>query len=327
MVAEAEAQKYVRRIANRFARRNNADAEELFQVGYVGLLKAKGTFDPSRGVPFLSYSQYRIASEIKDHLRSFVRRPHGLGQRIGDKPVEVFSYDESEAEEGSMYARVDDVKAMADKTTPEGLCDVAQAESDLRARVELLPSRLREIIRRIFWEDETLREIGEHMGLSAERIRQLKEKALQQMMSKGKEGIMGKLSQNVIDETARAIQASKTQAEVAAKLGISEQGVYFRIRSNPELERIAIERGIRRPLVKKEHPDGTYHQAPAPKPEPRPHPTPAPEAAPQGETPIPGPHHLDATAIPSFPRVDFGFQGNVTFLGVNYRVNISVGRV
>ncbi len=63
-------------------------------------------------------------------------------------------------------------------------------------------------------------------------------------------GIMA-LSENVKRDTIQAILKSKTQEEAARMLGISAQGLYFRIRNNAEIEKVAIERGMRRPAGEK----------------------------------------------------------------------------
>src|ERR1700744_5156405 len=44
-------------------------AEELMQVGYVGLLKAINNFDPDVGVSLPAYAQPCVSGEIKRHFR------------------------------------------------------------------------------------------------------------------------------------------------------------------------------------------------------------------------------------------------------------------
>ena len=58
----------VRACAQRY-RHSPESAEELMQVGYVGLLKAINNFDPSFGSNLASYAQPCIAGEIKRHFR------------------------------------------------------------------------------------------------------------------------------------------------------------------------------------------------------------------------------------------------------------------
>ena len=58
----------VRNIAARFEGRG-VDAEDLFQIGFIGLLKAIRTFDPSRACAFSTYAVPLIFGEIRRYLR------------------------------------------------------------------------------------------------------------------------------------------------------------------------------------------------------------------------------------------------------------------
>jgi RNA polymerase sigma-B factor len=50
-------------------RRSPEPAEDLMQVGYMGLMKAINNFDPSRGGNLAAYAQRCITGEIKRHFR------------------------------------------------------------------------------------------------------------------------------------------------------------------------------------------------------------------------------------------------------------------
>ncbi|MGN1207643.1 MAG: sigma-70 family RNA polymerase sigma factor [Eubacteriales bacterium] len=58
----------VRNIAARFEGRG-VDTEDLLQIGFIGLLKAIRTFDPSRACAFSTYAVPLIFGEIRRHLR------------------------------------------------------------------------------------------------------------------------------------------------------------------------------------------------------------------------------------------------------------------
>ena len=58
----------VRSCANRY-RRSPESAEDLIQVGYVGLLKAINNFDPGVGRSLAAYAQPCITGEIKRYFR------------------------------------------------------------------------------------------------------------------------------------------------------------------------------------------------------------------------------------------------------------------
>jgi RNA polymerase sigma-B factor len=70
----------VRRIARRHAVRGD-DVDDLVQEGVIGLLKAIRRFDPRRGVPFPAYASTVVDGEIRHHLRdrsSCLRLPEPL---------------------------------------------------------------------------------------------------------------------------------------------------------------------------------------------------------------------------------------------------------
>jgi len=62
--------------------------EDLRQEGFIGLAKAVDSFDPARGVKFITYATHLIQGEIRHYLRdrkTLIRRPgwlHDLMQRV-----------------------------------------------------------------------------------------------------------------------------------------------------------------------------------------------------------------------------------------------------
>ncbi len=63
---------------------------------------------------------------------------------------------------------------------------------------------------------------------------------------------MNCLSQNVIEETAKALENSKDLFDAADELDISEQGLIYRIKSYPELMDLAIRKGLYKPREKQQ---------------------------------------------------------------------------
>jgi RNA polymerase sigma-B factor len=70
----------VRTVARRHTGRGES-LDDLVQIGAIGLIKASGRFDASRGVAFATFAEPAIDGEIRRHLRdrsSSVRIPRGL---------------------------------------------------------------------------------------------------------------------------------------------------------------------------------------------------------------------------------------------------------
>lgn len=59
----------VKSVALRLARIYGEDAEDLIQIGYMGLMKAVQRFEPERGLQFSTYAVPMIAGEIRSQLR------------------------------------------------------------------------------------------------------------------------------------------------------------------------------------------------------------------------------------------------------------------
>ncbi len=61
--------KLVLSVIQKFSLKNNAEADDLFQVGCIGLIKALNNFDTSLDVQFSTYGVVMIMGEIKRFLR------------------------------------------------------------------------------------------------------------------------------------------------------------------------------------------------------------------------------------------------------------------
>ncbi|MEA1868309.1 MAG: RNA polymerase sigma factor FliA [Thermodesulfobacteriota bacterium] len=74
----------VKRIASHMASRlpPNIETEDLIQSGMVGLLKALGKHDPSRGASFETYAGIRIRGAMIDEIRKSDWTPRSLHRKV-----------------------------------------------------------------------------------------------------------------------------------------------------------------------------------------------------------------------------------------------------
>lgn len=192
--------------------------EDALSEGNVGLCRAATLFDPTRGVQFNTYAAWWIRAHMLEYVVTS-RSPMRLGsttrerrvffhlgrarrflERIGaDVTIATLSKQigvKEEVVEGVMarMAAVYDVddpvvrnRASDCGPSPE---DEALAESDqhhahdvVHTALARLDERMRFIVRQRFLLEHprTLKQLGQKLGVSRERVRQLEEKAIQRL--------------------------------------------------------------------------------------------------------------------------------------------------
>jgi RNA polymerase sigma-32 factor len=193
-------------------RRWGIPLEDIVQQGNLGLLRAAGKFDPERDCRLATYAAYWIRAEIRDYVvRSY--RVVRLGTTKAERralrayrktresdPAALAAASgmtRAKAElllpllsgrEASLDARTDERGAMIDRLagaspTPEDEASAherrGRAQSAVVEALRGLSERERMIVRERLMADEppTLQELGQRLGVSKERVRQLEERA------------------------------------------------------------------------------------------------------------------------------------------------------
>lgn len=189
-------------------------AEELMQVGYVGLIKAINNFDPALGGSLAAYAQPCISGEVKRHFRDKrwqirVRRSAqdlllrvrtastDLAQELGHAPTDaelashlgISDADLAEARQADRYFHAASLDAPLRHA--EGLAKLAdllgQDDPGLDLAVEMdavaahwteLRPRERSILLMRFYGNMTQAEIGNRLGLSQMHVSRLQAAAL-----------------------------------------------------------------------------------------------------------------------------------------------------
>jgi RNA polymerase sigma factor FliA len=146
-----------------------ADRDDLSSAAMIGLIGAVDRFDPRRGVPFEAYAALRIRGAVVDELRRVDER--GRADRRSEGAAVAVSLDVLLEKGTHQGPAVDD-----------GFTERFDQE-DLRTRVQdalgRLPARQREVIKRYYGDELTLRETGAKMGVSEARACQLHGRAIQ----------------------------------------------------------------------------------------------------------------------------------------------------
>lgn len=195
----------------------HADREELGQAAMLGLVEAAHRFDPTRGVPFERWVALRIRGSILDaargldfasrsvraSARALERATVELQASLGRTP----SHAEIAQHMGVGLREVDQLRArlhgalvlsldapspdedeecltlgagVVDPSQPDPLCELETREHTayIRAAVELLPERLRDVVCSYFLAGETSAELAARLRIPESRVSQLRSEAL-----------------------------------------------------------------------------------------------------------------------------------------------------
>jgi len=184
---------------------------DLISEGNYGLIKAAGKFDHTRGFRFISYAVWWVKQSILQSLcenSRTVRLPVNITNQLSKikKEIAVFEQENQRMPiNGEMDLSVlnhPTCTSLNDKINEEGdeimdlIPDLTFARPDedtmsdeilkneLEKTLSILSDRERKIVDMYFGVDGgalTLEQIGDEFGLTKERIRQIKEKALRKL--------------------------------------------------------------------------------------------------------------------------------------------------
>ncbi|MEM6960211.1 MAG: sigma-70 family RNA polymerase sigma factor, partial [Myxococcota bacterium] len=202
---------FVLRIAREY-RRWGIPLEDLIQQGNLGLLKAASKFDPQKECRLVTYAAYWIRAEIRDYVvrsyrivrlgttrteRRAMRAFRRKGVESAEELAESSGMPTARAEkllpilmqsDMSLNQRYADLPAAIDRLESEGQSPEQEAarketiegvrEALDKALVALTEREQRIVNARLLNEDpKTLQQLGNEMGVSKERVRQLEERA------------------------------------------------------------------------------------------------------------------------------------------------------
>jgi len=205
-------------------RLTTVEFDELVSAGNLGLLRALEAFDLSRGLAFTTYAVPRIRGAILDDLRQRDWMPRSARARTrrlvaaraelaarhhrAPTPAEVA---ESLGVDLTVYWRWCDELDPAVRSQVEGSSGAAQEDrgaatheavapaehapdhdlletekvAELRAAIGRLPERERRVLALCYFEELTMKQAGEVLGVTESRVCQIRQRAVQRL----KEGL------------------------------------------------------------------------------------------------------------------------------------------
>ena len=212
----------VRSVARRLHRTlpRHIELDDLISAGYLGLVDAAQKFEQSRQTQFRSYAEFRVRGAILDSLRELDWGTRSLRRKVRDieqarqalatslghapedsdvaselgisvadlrdtlneaRSLETESLQaEREDEDGQeLLASIVDPKAKSALS----LCLESEFKQALVDAIESLPERERLIITLSYYEELTLKEIGDMLSLTVSRVSQIRTAAITHLRS------------------------------------------------------------------------------------------------------------------------------------------------
>ncbi|MBI2817067.1 MAG: FliA/WhiG family RNA polymerase sigma factor [Acidobacteria bacterium] len=216
----------VKFLASRLAARVPAAVEfdDLVQAGLVGLLQCADRFDPQRGVKFQTYANRRVQGAMLDYLRSLDWAPrsvrakrrkldqavHTSEQRLGSNATQEDVAAEigisiQELEQWTDGAAVPQAAVASDEAssaTLEAVADPADSPEDILEKrqmrylliqaIEALPHDERMVLSLYYYEQLTMQEIADVMGVRQARISQIHTQAISRLRNRIRGALRGR---------------------------------------------------------------------------------------------------------------------------------------
>jgi RNA polymerase sigma factor FliA len=209
------------------------EVDDLISVGVLGLIDAISKYDSTRGAKFKTYAEFRVRGAILDELRSMDWVPRSVRQKassmdaivqklqaqLGRPPEDEEIAQEMGVSMDDFYGAVNQTRSMPllsledlgiSKDTGEQQslldCLAGKSEADPQTQLRLtelkgiiakaidtLPEKERLMISLYYYEELTMKEIGEVLGITESRVSQIHSKAVFRLRSKLKAVIADEL--------------------------------------------------------------------------------------------------------------------------------------
>lgn len=210
----------VNRIAVGSANGGILQYEDMVSCGVQGLIEAYYAFDPTKGAKFSTYALPRIRGSILDAIRATHPLPRSL-QKFGsdlekataalhaklsrtptrNELAEYMGIDPQDflAAQRTSNVRVVSLQALSENSAngtdeklwemadddpnidPDSVAEETMVRQRLAVAVDLLPERERVIVRLYYMKSQSLKSIGQALGISESRASQLRHRAIRRL--------------------------------------------------------------------------------------------------------------------------------------------------
>ncbi len=203
---------------------SHVELNDLVGAGVLGLLDAIEKFDLSRGVKFRTYAELRIKGAILDSLRNLDWAPRSLRkkskdleriykeleQRLGRPATDKEAAEAMKISLDEFYDLIDQIRGLnlgsfQDLATQDGdknaeplvkyvpdapqmnpffVFQRSEIRNILSAAIDCLPKKERLVVSLYYYDELTMKEIGQVLGVNESRVSQLHTKAMLRMRTK-----------------------------------------------------------------------------------------------------------------------------------------------
>ena len=189
---------------------SNENADDLFQIGCVGLVKAVDNFDPDRQVKFSTYAVPKIAGEIRRFLRDDgavkvsravkeravrVRRLQSdwesrngwsptvseLAQAAGLTVEEVAACEQADVSVDSFERELSGGGRVGDLVGDEGMEERTCLHLSLHEALQDLPDRDRQVLSLRYSRDLTQQQVSRIVGVSQVQVSRIEKRAIERL--------------------------------------------------------------------------------------------------------------------------------------------------
>lgn len=172
--------------------------DDLVSAGMIGLLDAADKFDASAGVQFERYAEFRIRGAMIDELRKMDCVPRAVRVKINRarKFCELFEKMNGRApeideltslNEAFVYDRDIDLEDCPSREEDSfEILSREETKRDLAKMLNELSQSEKTVISLIYYDERSMTEVGEEMGLTTGRISQIHKGVLSKLRKKSR---------------------------------------------------------------------------------------------------------------------------------------------
>lgn len=198
------------------------EIDDLINAGVIGLMSAVENYDPTRDNKFATYAMFRIRGEVLSELRSrdflsrssrskiralentYAKLEQELGREIRDEEVARemdIGLDEFyqirtmsnmsfiSFEEMRCFAKEEKESLMnylvnSDTEDPSSLTRLKEIKGCIASAIEDLPEKEKKVVSLYYWDELTMKEIGEVLEITESRVSQLHSQAIIHLKAK-----------------------------------------------------------------------------------------------------------------------------------------------